>query len=187
MPNLLGYLLRNRRAGHGTLTWDRAELQAPERFVLTSPAFEPGAPIPFRFRGRLSGVDISPPLTWTPPPADTAELVLVVQDPDVPFGKAATHVLTRGIDPVTSGLPEKGLVDPSPIPGLVHGSAALGHRGWGGPMPPASHGAHTYVFQLFALDQRAVLPARFTLADAVDALAGHVIARARLDGTYEVR
>ena len=76
---------------------------------------------------------------------------------------------------------------PAPIRGLKHGKGALGHRGWAGPMPLRSHGPHSYVFQLFALDYQLDLPDRFTLADALHAMAGHVIARARLDGTYEIR
>jgi hypothetical protein len=43
------------------------------------------------------------------------------------------------------------------------------------------------VFQLFALDRQLDLPEKFTLNDAVSAMAGHVIGRARLDGTYEIR
>jgi phosphatidylethanolamine-binding protein (PEBP) family uncharacterized protein len=54
-------------------------------------------------------------------------------------------------------------------------------------MPPRSHGPHTYVFQLFALDCRLELPDKFILADTLSAMTGHVIARARLDGTYENR
>jgi hypothetical protein len=54
-------------------------------------------------------------------------------------------------------------------------------------MPVRSHGPHAYVFQLFALDQAAGLPASFTLDDVVAAIKGHVIGRARLDGTYEIR
>ena len=54
-------------------------------------------------------------------------------------------------------------------------------------MPPRSHGPHTYVFQLFALDQAPGLPASFTLDDVIAAVAGHAIGRARLDGTYEIR
>ena len=170
-----------------TLVWARPDLQAPENFTLTSPAFDHGTPIPERYRGRLFGANISPALAWTTPPAETAELVLIVQDPDVPFGKPATHALTLGIDPSLSGIPENGLTDPSPIPGLKHGKGALGHRGWAGPKPPRSHGPHSYVFQLFALDYQLDLPDKFTLADALHAMAGHVIARARLDGTYEIR
>ncbi|MGH2863489.1 MAG: YbhB/YbcL family Raf kinase inhibitor-like protein, partial [Solirubrobacteraceae bacterium] len=60
-------------------------------------------------------------------------------------------------------------------------------RGWSGPLPPRSHGPHSYVFQLFALDCQPELPNGFTLTDALRGMAGHVIARARLDGTYEIR
>ena len=54
-------------------------------------------------------------------------------------------------------------------------------------MPPRSHGPHTYVFQLFALDQAPSLPASFTLNEVIAATAGHALGRARLDGTYEIR
>jgi len=188
MPaNPLGHALRNRRAGHHTLVWARPDLQAPENFTLTSPAFTHGTPIPERHRGRLFGANISPALAWTPPPTGTAELVLIVQDPDAPTGKPATHALTVGIGPSLRGIPENGLAHPSPIGGLKHGKGALGHRGWAGPMPLRSHGPHSYVFQLFALDYQPELPDTFTLTDVVHAMTEHVIARARLDGTYEIR
>lgn len=188
MPaNPLGRALRNRRAGQDTLVWARPDLQVPETFTLTSPAFDHGAPIPERYRGRLFTANISPALAWTTPPAGTAELVLVVQDPDVPLGKPATHALTVGMEPSLGGLPESALTHPSPVPGLRHGKGPLGRRGWAGPMPVRSHGPHSYVFQLFALDRRLDLPEKFTLADALRAMTGHVIGRARLDGTYEIR
>jgi Raf kinase inhibitor-like YbhB/YbcL family protein len=188
MPaNPLGVALRGRRAGHHTLAWARPGLQAPENFTLTSPAFDHGAPIPEKYRGRLRGPNISPALTWTQPPAGTAELALVVQDPDVPIGKPAVHALTLGIDPALTGLPENALANPSPIPGLRHGKGPLGRRGWAGPLPIRSHGPHAYVFQLFALDQAPALAAGFTLNEAITAISGHAIGRARLDGTYEIR
>ncbi|HEX4288485.1 MAG TPA: YbhB/YbcL family Raf kinase inhibitor-like protein [Trebonia sp.] len=188
MPaNPLGVLLRSRRAGHHTLVWARPDLHAPENFTLTSPAFEHGAPIPERHRGRLRGPNISPALSWTQPPAGTVELALIVQDPDVPIGKPATHALTLGIDPSLDGIPENALTDPSPVPGIRHGKGALGRRGWAGPMPVRSHGPHSYVFQIFALGQALALPDGFTLDNAIAAIKGHVIGRARLDGTYEIR
>src|SRR5579862_9262140 len=114
MPaNPIGLALRGRRAGQHTLAWARADLRAPENFTLTSPAFEHGAPIPGKHRGRLFSANISPALDWTPPPAGTAELVLIVQDPDVPIGKPATHALTLGIDPARGGVPESALAHPS--------------------------------------------------------------------------
>lgn len=187
MLNPLGALLRNRRAGQHTLVWARPDLNAPESFTLTSPAFEHGTPIPERHRGRLRGPNISPALSWTTPPPDAAELVLIAQDPDAPTSKPATHALAVGIDPALGAIPENGLTHPSPVAGIKHGKGAIGHRGYAGPLPIRSHGPHTYVFQLFALDERLELPDAFTLNETVSAMAGHVIARARLDGTYEIR
>jgi hypothetical protein len=188
MPaNPIGVLLRNRRAGHDRLVWARPDLQAPETFALTSPAFDHGTPIPDLHRGRLRGPNVSPALAWTAPPAGTQELVLIVEDPDVPLGRPATHALSIGIAPSLGGLPEDGLAQPSPIDGVRHGRTALGRRGYAGPLPPRSHGPHAYVFQLFALDRRLDLPASFGLKDALGAMTGHVLARARLDGTYEIR
>jgi Raf kinase inhibitor-like YbhB/YbcL family protein len=186
MPNPLGRALRNRRAGHHTLAWASAGLQSPENFTLSSPAFDHLGPIPERHRGRIFGPNISPALDWTAPPDEAAELVLIVQDPDVPFGTAAIHALTVGIEPALRGIPENGLSNPSPLDGLRHGRGGLGRRGWGGPMPVPSHGPHSYVFQLFALDRLLDVPDRFTLADAVSGMTGHVLGRARLDGTYEI-
>src|ERR1700685_4675388 len=188
MPiNPLGVALRNRRAGHHTLVWARPDLQAPENFTLTSPAFDHEAPIPEKHRGRIRGANISPALDWTPPPAGTAELVLIVQDPDVPFGKPATHALALGIDPSLSGIPENALANPSPVTGIRHGKGPLGRRGYAGPMPIRSHGPPPTGSQLSALDQALALPASFTLDDVTAAIKGHVIGRARLDGTYEIR
>ena len=93
-----------------------------------------------------------------------------MQDPDVPFGKPATHALTLGINPSLNGIPENALTNSSPTPGIRHGKGALGRRGWAGPMPPRSHGPHAYAFQLFALDQAPGLPASFTLDDVIAAI-----------------
>jgi hypothetical protein len=54
-------------------------------------------------------------------------------------------------------------------------------------MPIRSHGPHRYVFQVFALDRRLDLPAKFKLGDALNAMSGHVIGRARLEGTFVKR
>jgi len=134
MPaNPLGVALRGRHAGQHTLVWARPDLQAPENFTLTSPAFDHGAPIPEKHRGRLLGPNISPALNWTQPPAGTAELVLIVQDPDVPIWKPATHALTLGIDPSLNGIPENALTNPSPIRGSGMGKARSGAAAGPGP------------------------------------------------------
>ncbi|MER5790450.1 YbhB/YbcL family Raf kinase inhibitor-like protein [Streptomyces sp. NPDC001980] len=188
MPaNPLGIALRNRRAGQHTLAWADDALQAPENFTLTSPAFDHGMPMPSAYRGRAFGANISPALGWTEPPQGTAELVLIVQDPDVPFGKPAIHALALGIDPALGGIADNALANPSPVPGIRHGKGPLGRLGYTGPMPIRSHGPHAYVFQLFAVDRPTELAAGFTLNQLVATVTGHVLGRARLDGTYENR
>ena len=67
-----------------------------------------------------------------------------------------------GIDPALHAIPENGLTQPSPIGGLKHGKSALGQRAWAGPMPIPSHGPHSYVLQIFALDHSPDLPDTFT-------------------------
>jgi hypothetical protein len=82
MPaNPLGRALRHRRAGHRTLVWARAGLQAPESLTLTSPAFGHGEPIQARYRGRLLGPDTSPALAWTAPGSTPTSRSVVTSDP----------------------------------------------------------------------------------------------------------
>lgn len=187
MPaNPLGVALRSKRVGPAKLVWARPDLRAPENFSLSSPAFGPGSPIPEKYRGRLFGHNASPALEWTAPPEPAVELVLIVEDADSPFGSPNTHGLAAGIDPATGGIAADGLTGAGPGGGLTLGRAGP-RQGWFGPMPIRSHGPHSYVFQIFAVDRRLGLPARFKLGDALDALSGHVIGRAELAGTCEKR
>lgn len=187
MPaNPLGRALLNKRVGPDKLVWARPDMQAPETFVLTSPAFADGGAIPEQYHGRLRGHNSSPAIRWSAPPSGTAELVLVVEDADSPFGNPNTHGLAVGLNPALGAIPIDGLTAKGTVTGLRLGKAGP-KRGWFGPMPIRSHGPHHYVFQLFALDRRLDLPATFKLSDALDAMSGHVTARAKLDGIVEKR
>ena len=143
MPaNPIGLALRNRRVGHDRLVWARPGMQAPESFILTSPAFDHGTPIPERYRGRIFGADISPGLAWTTPPRETAGLVLIVQDPDVPLGKPATHALTLGIDPSLRGIPTTA--SPPPVRSPESSTAKAFSATAAGPAPsPRARTDHT--------------------------------------------
>lgn len=173
-PNPIGLALRNRHAGHDTLVWARPDLQAPENFILTSPAFEHGAAIPERHRGRLFGANISPALaplsdgsmptvsacvagvlrgasgSWTMSTSSAVsgrgvvhgELLRERGEAQRPLGE--TH--QRPYPPAPAAqrqgfaklgrrvvgadeLPENGLTNPSPTPGLKHGKGPLGRLG----------------------------------------------------------
>lgn len=68
------------------------------------------------------------------------------------------------------------------------GDAQMGgdYLGYDGPYPPFNdQRVHRYFFRLFALDVAALdVPARFTAADVLRAMQGHVLAEAAVWGTY---
>ena len=54
--------------------------------------------------------------------------------------------------------------------------------GYGGPAPPDKR--HTYIFKLYALDTKLILPGKSTKADVEKAMEGHIIEQTQLTGTY---
>lgn len=60
------------------------------------------------------------------------------------------------------------------------------YYGYDGPCPPWNDQlVHRYVFTLYALDvERCAVAGRFTMAEVRAAMAGHILAEARLTGTY---
>jgi Raf kinase inhibitor-like YbhB/YbcL family protein len=72
--------------------------------------------------------------------------------------------------------------------GWFAGDARMGgdYFGYDGPYPPFNDlRTHRYFFRLFALDVPTLdLPARFTAADVLRAMQGHVLAEAVVHGTY---
>src|SRR5690606_26798270 len=72
--------------------------------------------------------------------------------------------------------------------GWFAGDAEMGgdYRGYDGPYPPFNDArVHRYFFRLFALDlARLDVPDRFTAADVLRAMQGHVLAEAAVHGTY---
>jgi hypothetical protein len=176
----LGHLLRNRRAGEQTLSWNARGLDAPATIELTSPDFADGSPMPQRTAGHPVGDNVSPALEWSGVPAGTRQLVLIVEDQDVPFSRPIVHAVAR-FEPDLTRVAGGALVS-----GAVHGDGigGFGRRGYHGPRPIPGHGPHTYVFQLYALDR--AIPGDNTLrpSTVVVAMAGHVLGRGRLSGTY---
>jgi Raf kinase inhibitor-like YbhB/YbcL family protein len=100
----------------------------------------------------------------------------------------------------SDGVVAKGKRQPPGLPGARQGlnsytdwfagDAQMGgdYSGYDGPYPPANDlRVHRYFFRLFALDVATLdLPARFTAADALRAMQGHVLGEASLYGTYSL-
>ncbi len=152
--------------------------------TLSSSAFVDQGEIPERYT--CDGQDISPPLSWSGVPANCKSLALIVDDPDAPDPKAPrmvwVHWVLYNLPPDCTGLPE-GVTDSQLPPGTEQGLNDWGRPGYGGPCPPV--GRHRYFHKLYALDivLPKLVPAR--KAELERAMKGHVIAEARLIGTYE--
>jgi Raf kinase inhibitor-like YbhB/YbcL family protein len=183
IERVLGILFRSVRAGDRHLVWNDARVGgAPATICLSSPVFADGAAIPTRHAGAGVGDNLSPPLAWSGIPDGTRELVLIMQDPDAPLPRPVVHLIARGLAPDSTGVPEGGL---SESQGVDLGPGSFGRIGYAGPRPVRGHGPHRYVFQILALSSRLTLPEQPDLATVMTALAGTVLARGRLVGTYE--
>src|SRR5690606_35385525 len=154
---------------------------------LTSPAFEDGSPIPKQYTE--DGNNFSPPLRWDHVPAGTAELALIVDDPDAPRPKPFVHWVVYKIPPDAVGLPQgvprdEELRNPlGATQGLNDFSRySLGYRG---PAPPKGHGVHRYHFHLYALDQPLTLGPGIEKDALLRAMQGHILDEAELIGTYQ--
>ncbi len=144
-------------------------------FSLTSSAFAPGGTIPRRHT--CDGEDHSPPLSWSPPPAGTRSLALILDDPDAPGGRFI-HWLAWGITPQAGGLADG---EAAPLEGR-NDFRTVGYRG---PCPPRGHGRHRYRFQLHAVGEDLRLASGAGVRELERALTGKVLAVTELVGSYQ--
>src|SRR5215471_16845111 len=142
------------------------------RFTSTSAAFADGQPIPARF-DHAHG-DVSPALSWDGVPEGTAELVLLVDDPDAPIEGSFVHWVLFGLAPARTGLDEAERAAEA-----RQGINGFGQPGYLGPAPPAGHGTHHYAFRLLAIDEPLKLDRQPSYAHVERAAAGHIRAEAR--------
>lgn len=149
----------------------------PEGMTLTSPAFDPGRPVPERYS--CEGENLPPPLRWQGTPAGTKELAVVVEDPDA-TGGIFVHWIAVGIDPATTGL------DPGPPPaGAVVLTGSSDMATYIGPCPPDNGGVHHYNFEVYALRARPRLVEGSPPIDNVRAIRRAAVAGGELVGTFE--
>ena len=181
----IGKLLRGVRANEKYLALhDHRFTATPVSISLTSSAFVEGGAMPKRYAGQGVGDNLSPPLGWADLPAATRELVLIMQDPNAPLPRPVTHVAVTGIPVGWTGLAE-GALAATAGPPLAFAQGSFGRTGYAGPRPVLGHGAHRYVFQLFASNRRLDFARPPNRAELMAALAGTVIGKGRLDGFVE--
>ena len=151
---------------------------------LQSPDFRHDGPLPPN--ATCDGDGVSPALQWSNVPAGARSLALIVDDPDAPDPAAPqrtwVHWVLYDLPADSAGLP-RGVRTSQLPPGTREGRNDWDKTGFGPPCPP--RGRHRYVHTLYALD--VTLP-DLQVPDKAALLArmqGHVLASARLVGTYE--
>lgn len=101
------------------------------------------------------GEDTSPGISWSGVPDGTKSLILLMEDPDAPFG-TFFHWSIYNINANEMGLQEdipKSDITPD---GHSQGINDFRRTGYGGPCPPGKK-PHNYVFTLYATSQEPVL------------------------------
>jgi phosphatidylethanolamine-binding protein (PEBP) family uncharacterized protein len=178
---MIGKLLRNVRAGEHRSPFAGSAFAAPDDITVTSTAFSDGGAMPTTSAGKGVGDNTSPQLSWAGLPPQTRQVVLIIDDVDVPLPRPLLHtvaVIEPGVAHVDTGALQPGTEGIRFIPG------GLGHRRYAGPRPIPDHGPHRYRFLVFALDQPTPDGVATTKA-LLKQMAGHVLARGVLSGTYE--
>lgn len=149
----------------------------PEGMVLKSPAFTDGHPIPRKYAAEGKG--ISPPLEWSDVPSGTRSFALTCVDIDQDRNNFI-HWVVYGIAESTRSLAENA-GDWSPT-----NKRALPGTGYYGVAPPRGK-THRFRFTLYALNFRPEFSSSVVDVPMLEnAVAGHVLARADLVGTYYI-
>lgn len=183
IPSSLGRAMRGARAGAEGLAYHVLSA-VPAQITLGSPAFTDQGELPARFTA--DGPGVSPPLEWHGAPPQSAEFVLLIEDPDAPMPHPLVHAIAWQLRGAEGAIAEGALSRAGRPPhGAPLGRNSYLSREYLPPDPPSGHGTHHYAFELFALDA----PAQFDSAPGrtavIDFLTAHAIAKGMLTGTYE--
>ncbi|MGB8407713.1 MAG: YbhB/YbcL family Raf kinase inhibitor-like protein [Mycobacterium sp.] len=175
----VGRLLRPLRADQARSPLAAAGFAAPQTITITSPDFTDGGPMPISSAGHGVGDNNSPELRWIGVPSGTQQLLLVLDDIDVPLRTPLIHSIAV-LEPDRDGLAAGAFTADSVriVPTM------LSKKGYAGPRPIPGHGPHRYRFQLLALDWP-IPPDVNSVQQLMAAASGHVVARGSLTGSYE--
>ena len=135
---------------------------------LTSNDFQEGNEIPKKFGYKHENEQ--PNVEFGSIPDETKTLAIIMDDPDAmkAVGKVWVHWLTYH--------------DVADSNSKIEGKTDFGEIGYGGPAPP--DGRHTYIFKGYALDTSLNLTEGYSKQELEDAMKGHIIAEAKLTGTF---
>ena len=161
----------------------------PNVFSLTSSAFKDGTMLEKKNAGdnpknpNCIGENVSPPFSWSNPPAGTKSYALLMLDPEGRQGLGVSHWVAYGIPASVTGFAEGETSQLSDK--YVGGKGTQGLRHYLGPCTPPATGMHHYTFTLIAtdLDPKA-LPPGLTRDELLAKLNGHTKGAAGLVGLF---
>jgi len=144
---------------------------------IESSAFQNGGEIPKKYGYKKD--NINPTLIIKDVPTEAKSLALIMDDPDAmgAVGKIWVHWIVWNIDPTTIEIQENSTPDNS-----FQGKTDFGEISYGGPAPPDKE--HTYIFKLYALDDKLNLKKGSTKSELEEAMKNHIIAESKLKGRY---
>ena len=130
------------------------------------------------------GRNLSPPVSWTAGPPQTASYAVVMRDADAPSGGVhwVVYDIPRGLAALPRGI--HNLAEPTHPLGVAQGRNDHGSLGYSGPRPAPGDAPHHYRLQVFALDRAPRVRPGAELARVEQAMSGHVVAVGELVMTY---
>ena len=143
------------------------------KFSITSFDFNESEEIPKKFGYKFENKQ--PNIEVNNIPENASSIALIMDDPDAmaAVGKIWVHWLVFGSNE-SKKFPNGNL--------RREGKTDFGELGYGGPAPP--NGRHTYIFKAYALDITPDLKKGYSKQELEDAMKSHIIAEAKLTGTF---
>ncbi len=142
---------------------------------VSSPVFDDGGEIPEKYG--YPRENVNPPLVVADIPEEASTLCIIMDDPDAlePAGKIWLHWTIWDIPT------EVDEINEGDSPG-TEGETDFRNTGYDGPNPP--DGEHTYVFTVYALDTKLGLEEGASREELEEAMEGHVLEKASLEGRF---
>ncbi len=179
IPRVLGDMLRYARAGEMKIAYFLDPFDStPETLIVASADFEDGGRLTAAFTA--DGEGKSPSLSWSGAPTGTADVVLIVEDPDAPTPDPLVHAIAWNLP--AEGALEAGAISTDDV---QTGKNAYMRSDYLPPDPPTGHGPHRYEFQFFALSEPLAVTGTPGRKAVLKAMEGKVVAKGRITGIYE--
>lgn len=194
IPSPIGHALSGFRSGLANVACHSAGLaELPETIAFGSPAFPDGTAMPTRHTA--DGEGLSPPLEWSGVPDTAAALMILIEDADAPTPRPLVHGIVAELPGIDGQLPEgelsgsrsgsrlRGARLNEPL-GRLLGKNSFLRAAYLPPDPPPGHGAHRYVFQIYAVSRRPHFPNTPGRSQVIERVRLYGIAKGVFTGTY---